>query len=385
MDSADGNAAMARASDRELGLIDAWWRAANYLSVGQIYLCDNPLLAEPLSPAHIKRMLLGHWGTTPGQNFIYAHLNRIIRAYGLNMIYISGPGHGGPALVGNAYLEGTLQRDLSRDLRRRPRAAEAVHAVPPSPAVFRVTSRPNALVPFMRAESRATARKPRLRRGTDNLDLKVACVVGDGDSETGPLATAWHANKFLNLATDGVVLLILHLNGYKIANPTILARISRGELRQLLEGCGWAPILFVAGEEPHTMHRLMADALDTAIGRIREIHEDARVRGNRARPRWPMIVLDSPKGWTGPKEVDGQRIEGTFRAHQVPLTDPRTNPAHLRQLESWLRSYRPQELFDEQGRLRAQLRALAPAGCQRRMSANPHANGGALLQRSAAA
>jgi len=377
MDSADGNGAMARASDRELGLIDAWWRAANYLSVGQIYLCDNPLLAEPLSPAHIKRMLLGHWGTTPGQNFIYAHLNRIIRAYGLNMIYISGPGHGGPALVGNAYLEGTYSEiypEISADaagLRK----------------LFMQFSFPGGIPSHVSPECPGSIHEGgelgyslshAFGAVLDNPDLMVACVVGDGEAETGPLATAWHANKFVNPATDGVVLPILHLNGYKIANPTILARISRGELRQLLEGCGWAPVLFVAGEEPRTMHRLMADALDTVLGRIREIHEAARVKGNRSRPRWPLIVLESPKGWTGPKEIDGQRIEGTFRAHQVPLTDPRTNPAHLRQLESWLRSYRPQELFDEQGRLRAQLRALAPAG-ERRMSANPHANGGVLL------
>jgi len=376
MDSAEGNGAMAPASERELGLIDAWWRAANYLSVGQIYLCDNPLLTEPLSPTHIKRMLLGHWGTTPGQNFIYAHLNRIIRAYGLNMIYISGPGHGGPALVGNAYLEGTYSEiypEISADaagLRK----------------LFMQFSFPGGIPSHVSPECPGSIHEGgelgyslshAFGAALDNPDLIVACVVGDGEAETGPLATAWHANKFLNPATDGVVLPILHLNGYKIANPTILARISRGELRQLLEGCGWTPH-FVAGEEPRTMHRLMADALDTVLARIREIHEAARVKGSRSRPSWPMIVLASPKGWTGPKEIDGQRIEGTFRAHQVPLTDPRTNPAHLRQLESWLRSYRPQELFEAQGRLRAELRALAPAG-ERRMSANPHANGGLLL------
>ena len=376
MDSGDGNGAMAPASERELGLIDAWWRAANYVSVGQIYLCDNPLLAEPLSAAHIKRMLLGHWGTTPGQNFIYAHLNRIIRAYGVNMIYISGPGHGGPALVGNAYLEGTygeIYPEISADaagLRK----------------LFTQFSFPGGIPSHVSPECPGSIHEGgelgyslshAFGAVLDNPELIVACVVGDGEAETGPLATAWHANKFLNPATDGVVLPILHLNGYKIANPTILARISRGELRQLLQGCGWTPH-FVAGEEPQTMHRLMADALDTVIGRIREIHEAARVKGDRSRPPWPMIVLESPKGWTGPKEIDGQRIEGTFRAHQVPLTDPRSNPAHLRQLESWLRSYRPQELFDAQGRLRAELRALAPAG-ERRMSANPHANGGLLL------
>jgi xylulose-5-phosphate/fructose-6-phosphate phosphoketolase len=377
MDRENGSGALAPASERELGLIDAWWRAANYISVGQIYLRDNPLLTEPLSPAHIKNMLLGHWGTTPGQNFIYAHLNRIIRAYGLNMIYISGPGHGGPALVGNAYLEGTYSEiypEISADAAGLKK-------------LFMQFSFPGGIPSHVSPECPGSIHEGgelgyslshAFGAVLDNPELIVACVVGDGEAETGPLATAWHSNKFLNPVTDGVVLPILHLNGYKIANPTILARISRTELRQLLEGYGWAPILFVAGQEPQTMHRLMADALDTVIGRIREIHEDARARGRQARPRWPMIVLDSPKGWTGPKEIDGQRIEGTFRAHQVPLTDPRSNPAHLRQLESWLRSYRPQELFDEHGRLRAELAALAPAG-ERRMSANPHANGGLLL------
>jgi xylulose-5-phosphate/fructose-6-phosphate phosphoketolase len=376
MDSAAGSV-IAPASERELGLIDAWWRAANYVSVGQIYLRENPLLTEALSPAHIKSMLLGHWGTTPGQNFIYAHLNRVIRAHGLNMIYISGPGHGGPALVGNAYLEGTYSEvypEISADAAGLKK-------------LFRQFSFPGGIPSHVSPECPGSIHEGgelgyslshAFGAVLDNPDLIVACVIGDGEAETGPLATAWHSNKFLNPVTDGVVVPILHLNGYKIANPTILARISRTELRQLLEGCGWAPILFVAGQEPQPMHRLMADALDTVIGRIREIHEDARVKGSRARPRWPMIVLESPKGWTGPKEIDGQRIEGTFRAHQVPLTDPRTNPAHLRQLESWLRSYRPQELFDQQGRLREELRALAPAG-ERRMSANPHANGGLLL------
>jgi xylulose-5-phosphate/fructose-6-phosphate phosphoketolase len=376
MDSAEGSGVMAPASERELGLIDAWWRAANYVSVGQIYLRENPLLTEALSPAHIKSMLLGHWGTTPGQNFIYAHLNRIIRAYDLNMIYISGPGHGGPALVGNAYLEGTYSEvypEISADAAGLKK-------------LFRQFSFPGGIPSHVSPECPGSIHEGgelgyslshAFGAVLDNPGLMVACVVGDGEAETGPLATAWHSNKFLNPVTDGVVLPILHLNGYKIANPTILARISRAELRQLLEGCGWAPILFVAGQEPQPMHRLMADALDTVIGRIREIREDARVRGSRTR-RWPMIVLESPKGWTGPKEIDGQRIEGTFRAHQVPLTDPRTNPEHLRQLESWLRSYRPQELFDQHGRLRVELRALAPAG-ERRMSANPHANGGLLL------
>lgn len=374
MDNADRSGAVA--SERELGLIDAWWRAANYVSVGQIYLRDNPLLTEPLSPAHIKPMLLGHWGTTPGQNFIYAHLNRIIRAYGVNMIYISGPGHGGPALVGNAYLEGTYS-EIYPEI-----TADAAGLK----KLFRQFSFPGGIPSHVSPECPGSIHEGgelgyslshAFGAVLDNPDLIVACVIGDGEAETGPLATAWHSNKFLNPATDGVVLPILHLNGYKIANPTIFARISRTELQQLLEGYGWTPH-FVAGQEPRKMHRLMADALDTVLGRIREIHEQWRVRSRRERPRWPMIVLESPKGWTGPKEIDGQRIEGTFRAHQVPLTDPRTNPAHLQQLESWLRSYRPQELFDELGRLRAELRALAPAG-ERRMSASPHANGGLLL------
>src|SRR5438309_2830244 len=356
--------------------MDAYWRAANYLSVGQIYLCANPLLKRPLALADVKHMLLGHWGTTPGQNFIYVHLNRVIKLYDLDMIYVSGPGHGGPAVVGNTYLEGSYSEiypNISQDeagLRK----------------LFTQFSFPGGIPSHVSPECPGSIHEGgelgyslshAFGAALDNPDLIVACVVGDGEAETGPLAPASHANQFLNPATDGVVLPILHLNGYKIANPTILARISRGELRQLVEGCGWTPH-FVAGEEPRTMHRLMADALDTLLERIREIHEAARAKGNRSRPQWPMIVLESPKGWTGPKEIDGQRIEGTFRAHQVPLTDPRTNPTHLRQLESWLRSYRPQELFDEQGRLRAELRALAPAG-ERRMSANPHANGGLLL------
>src|SRR6202030_2689695 len=364
-------------SPEELQKVHAYWRAANYLSVGQIYLYANPLLREPLQLKHIKPRLLGHWGTTPGLNFIYVHLNRLIKKHDLNVVYVTGPGHGGPGLVANTYLVGTYSEIY-------PHISQTVDGMR---RLFKQSSFPGGIPSHVAPETPGSIHEggelgyslsPAFGAVLDNPDLIVACVIGDGEAETGPLATAWHSNKFLNPVTDGVVVPILHLNGYKIANPTILARISRTELLQLREGCGWAPILFVAGQEPHAMHRLMADALDTAIGRIREIHEDARVRGNRARPRWPMIVLDSPKGWTGPKEIDGQRIEGTFRAHQVPLTDPRTNPAHLRQLESWLRSYRPQELFDAQGRLRVELRALAPEG-ERRMSANPHANGGLLL------
>jgi xylulose-5-phosphate/fructose-6-phosphate phosphoketolase len=375
MTATEGRAAAA--SGRELELIDAWWRAANYVSVGQIYLRDNPLLTEALAPAHIKSMLLGHWGTTPGQNFIYAHLNRVIRAYDLNMIYLAGPGHGGPALVGNAYLEGTYSEiypEVSADSAGLKK-------------LFTQFSFPGGIPSHVSPECPGSIHEGgelgyslshAFGAVFDNPNLIAACVIGDGEAETGPLATAWHSNKFLDPRGDGAVLPILHLNGYKIANPTILARIPREELQQLLAGYGWQPT-FVAGDEPLAMHRLMADALDAVIGRIRAIQREARGRGPSARPTWPMLVLDSPKGWTGPKEIGGQRIEGTFRAHQVPLTAPRTDPGQLRQLESWLRSYRAHELFDERGTLRTELRALAPQG-ERRMSANPHANGGLLLR-----
>jgi xylulose-5-phosphate/fructose-6-phosphate phosphoketolase len=377
MKSADTSGAVAAASEQELALLNAYWRAANYLSVGQIYLQENPLLRTPLEPAHIKRMLLGHWGTTPGQNFIYAHLNRVIRAHELDMIYVSGPGHGGPALVGNAYLEGTYSEiypEISSDVAGLQK-------------LFKQFSFPGGIPSHVSPECPGSIHEGgelgyslshAFGAVLDNPDLIVACVIGDGEAETGPLATAWHSNKFLSAVSDGAVLPILHLNGYKIANPTVLARIPRSELQKYLEGCGWLPY-FVAGEEPRQMHRLMADTLDEVIGRIRAIQRDARERESSERPQWPMIVLDSPKGWTGPKEVDGLKIEGTFRAHQVPITEARTNPVHLAALEHWLRSYRPEELFDAQGRLRAELRALAPRG-ERRMSANPHANGGLLRQ-----
>ena len=358
--------------------INAYWRAANYLSVGQIYLHDNPLLREPLVLEHIKHMLLGHWGTTPGQNFIYAHLNRVIKKFDLDMIYISGPGHGGPAVVANTYLEGTY--------------SEVYPHVSPDEAglkkLFTQFSFPGGI------SSHASPQTPgSIHEGGelgyslshafgavfDNPELIVACVVGDGEAETGPLATAWHSNKFLNPQTDGVVLPILHLNGYKISNPTVLARISPEELDQLLRGYGWTP-LYVEGNEPEPMHQLMAGTLDAAITQIKQIQENARTQTNMTRPRWPMIVLKSPKGWTGPKEVDGLPNEGTFRAHQVPLAvSATTPPAHLAQLESWLRSYKPDELFDEQGRLMPELAALAPTGT-RRMGANPQANGGLLLK-----
>ena len=357
--------------------MDAYWRAANYLSVGQIYLCDNPLLKEPLALAHVKHMLLGHWGTTPGQNFIYTHLNRIIKKYDANMIYMSGPGHGGPAVVAGTYLEGTYSEvyaNVSQDEAGLKR-------------LFTQFSFPGGIPSHASAECPGSIHEGgelgyslshAFGAVFDNPELVVACVIGDGEAETGPLATSWHSNKFLNPASDGAVLPILHLNGYKIANPTLLARISREELEQLLRGYGWTPY-FVEGHEPMPMHQAMAAALDTAMEQIRQIQADARVHGKTERPRWPMIVLASPKGWTGPKTIDGKANEGTFRSHQVPLSDPAKNPEHLRQLESWLRSYRPEELFDQRGRLKPELASLAPSG-ERRMGANPNANGGTLLR-----
>jgi xylulose-5-phosphate/fructose-6-phosphate phosphoketolase len=357
--------------------IDAYWRAANYLSVGQIYLCDNPLLKEPLALAHIKHMLLGHWGTTPGQNFIYTHLNRVINKYDLNMIYVSGPGHGGPAVVAGTYLEGTYSEVYSNVAQDEAGLKR----------LFTQFSFPGGIPSHASAECPGSIHEGgelgyslshAFGAVFDNPSLIVACVVGDGEAETGPLATSWHSNKFLNAATDGAVLPILHLNGYKIANPTILARISRDELEQLLRGYGWVPY-YVEGHEPMAMHEAMAATLDAVIEDIKRIQTDARSQGNTERPRWPVIVFGSPKGWTGPKTVDGRPNEGTYRSHQVPLTDPSKNPEHLLQLESWLRSYRPEELFDAQGRLNSELAALAPVG-DRRMGANPHANGGRLLR-----
>ena len=358
--------------------MDAYWRAANFLSVGQIYLCDNPLLKEPLEVPHIKRMLLGHWGTTPGQNFIYTHLNRAIKKFDLDMIYMSGPGHGGPAVVSGTYLEGTyteVYSNISQDEAGLKR-------------LFTQFSFPGGIPSHASAECPGSIHEGgelgyslshAFGAVFDNPSLMVACVIGDGEAESGPLATSWHSNKFLNPASDGAVLPILHLNGYKIANPTILARISRDELKQLLHGYGWLPF-FVEGHEPGPMHEAMASALDAVIEMIRNIQSEARSSpGTVERPQWPMIVLISPKGWTGPKMVDGKQVEGTFRSHQVPLTDPAKNPDHLRQLEEWLRSYRPAELFDENGRLIAELAELAPGG-ERRMGANPNANGGLLLR-----
>ena len=357
--------------------MDAYWRAANYLSVGQIYLYDNPLLKRPLTLADVKRMLLGHWGTTPGQNFIYVHLNRVIKKYDLDMIYVSGPGHGGPAVVANTYLEGTYSEiypEISQDEAGLQRLFKQFsfpggipsHASPECPGSIHEGGE----LGYSLSHSFGAV--------FDNPELIVACVIGDGEAETGPLATAWHSNKFLNPASDGAVLPILHLNGYKIANPTVFARMEPEELEQLLRGCGWTPY-FVEGHEPALMHEAMAATLDTAVEQIKSIQQDARANGNLTRPRWPMIVLKSPKGWSGPKVVDGLQIEGSFRSHQVPLSDPAAHPDHLKLLEEWLRSYRPEELFDESGRLQAELAELAPKGT-RRMGANPHANGGLLLR-----
>ncbi len=362
---------------QQLSLIDAYWRAANYLSVGQIYLFDNPLLKRPLAITDIKPMLLGHWGTTPGQNFIYVHLNRIIKEYDLNMVYVSGPGHGGPAVVANTYLEGSYTEvypDISQDEAGLQKLFKQFsfpggipsHASPECPGSLHEGGE----LGYSLSHSFGAV--------FDNPELIVACVVGDGEAETGPLATAWHSNKFLDAKTDGAVLPILHLNGYKIANPTILARITREELEQLFCGYGWTPI-FVEGEDPKLMHEAMATALDNAIIAIKSIQFDARVNGDTTRPRWPMIILNSPKGWTGPKFVDGLPVEGTFRSHQVPLSNPVAHPEHLPLIEEWLRSYRPGELFDDDGRLLPELAALAPTG-ERRMGANPHANGGLLLE-----
>jgi xylulose-5-phosphate/fructose-6-phosphate phosphoketolase len=361
----------------ELNAIDAYWRAANYLSVGQIYLLDNPLLRQPLTPEHIKPRLLGHWGTTPGLNFIYVHLNRAIKKYDLDMIYVCGPGHGGPGMVANTYLEGSyseLYPNVSQD-------AEGLRRL------FKQFSFPGGIPSHASPETPGSINEGgelgyslshAYGAAFDNQELIVACVVGDGEAETGALATAWHSNKFLNPATDGAVLPILHLNGYKIANPTVLARIGRQELESLLVGYGHEPH-FVEGTDPETMHEQMAASVDTVIERIRAIQEDARGGSTPRRPRWPVIVLRTPKGWTGPKEVDGKKTEGFWRSHQVPLAEVATNEGHRRQLEQWLRSYRPETLFDESGQLMPQLAALAPKGL-RRMGANPHANGGVFLR-----
>ncbi|MEA2322440.1 MAG: xylulose-5-phosphate/fructose-6-phosphate phosphoketolase [Solirubrobacteraceae bacterium] len=361
----------------ELDRLQAFWRAANYLSVGQIYLLDNPLLREPLRPEHVKPRLLGHWGTTPGLNFLYAHMNRAIRERDLSAIFVTGPGHGGPGLVANTYLEGTYSEvypdiGLDEDGLRR---------------LFRQFSFPGGIPSHVAPETPGSiheggelgyALAHAYGAALDNPELLVCCVIGDGEAETGPLAASWHSNKFLNPATDGAVLPVLHLNGYKIANPTVLARIPHGELRSLMEGYGHEPY-FVEGDDPEQMHQLMAATLDRALGRIAEIQTEARSGRAKERPRWPMIVLRTPKGWTGPKEVDGLPAEGTFRAHQVPLSEVRSRPDHLAALEAWLRSYGPEELFDADGAPRVEVLAHAPSG-GRRMGASPHANGGLLLR-----
>lgn len=364
-------------TDTELEQLNAYWRAANYLSVGQIYLLDNPLLTEPLAAEHVKPRLLGHWGTTPGLNLLYAHLNRIIRERDANVIYITGPGHGGPGLVANAYLEGTYSEvytGIGQDtdgLRK----------------LFRQFSFPGGIPSHVAAETPGSIHEGgelgyalvhAYGAAFDNPDLVVACVVGDGEAETGPLAASWHSNKFLNPVVDGAVLPILHLNGYKIANPTVLSRIPQEELESLFYGYGYRPIT-VHGDDPATVHQQLATAMDEAFDQIAAIQRAARLDGEPGRPLWPMIILRTPKGWTGPHEVDGKQVEDTWRSHQVPLSETRTNPSHMAQLEAWLRSYRPEELFDATGALRPDLRALAPTGT-RRMSANPHANGGLLLR-----
>jgi xylulose-5-phosphate/fructose-6-phosphate phosphoketolase len=360
----------------ELQKIDAYWRAANYLSVGQIYLYDNPLLRQPLTRDHIKPRLLGHWGTTPGLNFVYVHLNRVIKKYDLSTLFIAGPGHGGPAMVANTYLEGTYSEiypEIGQDeagLKQLFKQFSFPFGVPSHVA-------PETPGSIHEGGELGYALSHAYGAAFDNPDLLVACVIGDGEAETGPLATSWHSNKFLNPAVDGAVLPILHLNGYKIASPTVLARISREELDYLLRGYGHTPH-FVEGDDPTSMHQLMASTLDTVVEQIRDIQTTARTGRPPERPSWPMIVLISPKGWTGPKTVDGKQTEGSWRSHQVPMGEMHDNPAHVRLLEDWLRSYAPEELFDAQGRLRAELAALAPVG-DRRMGANPHANGGTLL------
>src|SRR5437773_4699564 len=362
-------------SKKHLALIDAYWRAANYLSVGQIYLYDNPLLKKPLKLAHIKPRLLGQWGTTPGLNFIYVHLNRVINEYDLNVINITGPGHGGPGLVANAYLEGTYSEfyaDISQNEEGMKR-------------LFKQFSFPGGIPSHVAPETPGSIHEggelgyslsQAFGAAFDNPDLLVACVIGDGEAETGPLATSWHSNKFLNPVHDGAVLPILHLNGYKIAGPTVLARIPQDELEALFRGYGYTPH-FVEGDDPMKMHLLMAATLDVVVAEIRRIQREARTKGFKARPCWPMIILRSPKGWTGPKLVDGKPTEGTFRSHQVPMSDM-NHPGHVKVLEKWMKSYRPRELFDKTGKLRPELAELAPKG-ERRMSANPCANGGLRL------
>ena len=361
----------------ELQKINAYWRAANYVSVGQIYLMDNPLLTEPLKIEHVKPRLLGHWGTTPGLNLIYAHLNRLIKKYDLNVIYVTGPGHGGPGLVANTYLEGTYSEFY-------PHIGQDTAGLK---YLFKQFSFPGGIPSHAAPETPGSIHEGgelgyslshAYGAVFDNPDLIAACVVGDGEAETGPLATSWHSNKFINPVRDGAVLPILHLNGYKIANPTVLSRISHNELESLMIGYGYKPY-FVEGDDPAVVHQLMASTLEAAVSEIRSLQALARERGFQHRPQWPMIVLRTPKGWTGPKIVDGLQVEGTYRAHQVPLSELAQKPDHLKMLEQWMKSYKPEELFDKDGKLIPELAELAPLG-QRRMGANPHANGGLLLK-----
>jgi len=365
-------------SPEYLARVEAYWRAANYLSVGQIYLLDNPLLAEPLTIEHVKPRLLGHWGTTPGLNFVYAHLNRIITKYDLDMIYVCGPGHGGPAMVANTYLEGTYSEYY-------PNVSEDIHGLR---RLFKQFSFPGGIPSHVAPETPGSINEGgelgyslshAYGAAFDNPDLIVACVIGDGEAETGPLATSWHSNKFLNPVRDGAVLPILHLNGYKIASPTVLARIPREELTQFLSGCGYEPFYVDEQKTHQATHLAMATTLDRIVTRIREIQSAARSSGFRERPRWPALVLHTPKGWTGPSEVDDVQVENSWRSHQVPLSELAEKRGHLRLLEEWMRSYRPEELFTKEGKLQPELRALAPKG-KRRMGDNPHANGGILLR-----
>jgi xylulose-5-phosphate/fructose-6-phosphate phosphoketolase len=360
-----------------LDKMNAYWRAANYLSVGQIYLYDNPLLKRALRLSDVKPLVVGHWGTTPGQNFIYVHLNRVIKQRDLDMFYIAGPGHGGPAIVGNVYLEGTWS-EIYPDVTQDEAGLKKLFKQFSFPGGISSHVAPTTPGSIHEGGELGYSLSHAFGAAFDNPDLIVACVVGDGEAETGPLATAWQSTKLLNPISDGAVLPILHLNGYKISNPTVLARIEHDELEQFIRGCGWTP-LFVEGDDPQAMHQLMAATLDSAIEQIRCIQGNARANGDTTRPRWPMIVLRSPKGWTGPKIVDGLAVEGTFRAHQVPLLVDAEHPQHVEQLESWMKSYKPEELFDEDGRLMPQLADLAPKG-ERRMGSNPHANGGGLLR-----
>ncbi len=357
--------------------INAYWRAANYLSVGQIYLYANPLLKEPLTLSHVKPLVVGHWGTTPGQNFIYVHLNRVITKYDLDMFYVAGPGHGGPAIVGNVYLEGTWS-EVYPDVTQDEAGLQKLFKQFSFPGGISSHVAPTTPGSIHEGGELGYSLSHAFGAAFDNPDLIVACVVGDGESETGPLATAWHSNKLLDPITDGAVLPILHLNGYKISNPSIPARIEHEELEQFFRGCGWTP-WFVEGDDPETMHELMASTMDRVIEEIQRIRANARSRHDTTRPRWPMIVLKSPKGWTGPKVVDGLQIEGTFRSHQVPLLVNADHPDHVAQLEAWMKSYRPEELFDDSGRLIPELAELAPKGT-RRMGANLHTNGGLLLR-----